>query len=80
MYQRCPGSGRVQMLDWFPDDEGYPGAVVCIYCSYGVLIVRGSEHRAVSRGGHSGLAGKLRAHLLDGDENMKYATKRGLVT
>lgn len=36
----CPGSGERQGLSWLPDASGYPGAVVCIYCTYGVLVKR----------------------------------------
>lgn len=65
---KCDGSGGIQMVDWDPDDlitvngKPYPGASVCIYCSYGVLLARGSVHKAVSQAGFEGTAGKLRTH------------------
>ena len=64
--RKCEGSGGQQMLDWFPDKGGglYPGACVCIRCSYGVLVVRGSVHKGVSKSGHEGLAGTLRVHYV----------------
>lgn len=40
--QKCPASGSIQCLSWFPDDRGYPGAVVCIECSMGVQVLKGS--------------------------------------
>lgn len=83
---RCPGSGTVQMLDWWPDDKpaegfprGYPGAAVCGTCSYGVPVVRGSAHKMT---GFEGMAGRLRVHWVDNLDNpgkMAY-TKKGLRT
>ena len=67
---KCEGSGTVQMVDWYPDDteafdgKPYPGASVCIYCSYGVLLIRGSIHKAISGSGREGSAGKLRVHYI----------------
>lgn len=72
--KKCSGSGGMQMIDWLPDStiseefpKGYPGAVVCIACSYGVLIVRGSDHDAVSQSGFKGRAGKVRVHYVSSD-------------
>jgi hypothetical protein len=42
MKVKCPGSGIYQTLAW-PSTIEYPGAGVCIYCSKGVQIVKGSE-------------------------------------
>lgn len=73
-WKKCKGSGDYQMLDWENDDKGYPGACVCIYCSYGVLVVRGTVSNSVSKAGREGLAGKLRVHYVDKrTEQMKYA-------
>lgn len=76
-WKRCPQSGQEQMLAWGPDGD-YPGAVVCIECSFGVLIWKGTAMEAVSESGHPGLAGKVRAHdvyhgRLDIEE-MRYVT------
>lgn len=60
--KKCSGSGTIQMLDWLPDDSGYPGAAVCIQCSQGVMVVKGSVRKAVSAAGFEGLSGKLRVH------------------
>lgn len=69
---RCPGSGGVQMLDWIPGTD-FPGAVVCINCSFGVQIVKGSDHAAVSMAGYAGRAGKVRVHYVSQDrERMSY--------
>jgi hypothetical protein len=60
---RCPGSHGVQMLAWPPtENNAYPGAAVCLHCSKGVPVLRGSVHPAVSESGHEGLAGSLRVH------------------
>lgn len=69
---RCPGSHTVQMVDWMPDDnpsveldgKPYPGASVCISCNYGILLIKGSVHPAVSGTGFEGFAGTLRVHSL----------------
>lgn len=69
------------MLAWFPDDrpsveldgKPYPGAVVCIECSGGVLIVRGTAHKATSQTGYEGMAGKVRVHYVSKDrETISY--------
>lgn len=87
MIEKCEGSGQFQMVDWPPDENSmaydgkpYPGASVCVFCSYGVLLVRGSIHKAVSGAGREGDAGKLRVHYVKGDprrhdwpEQMAYA-------
>jgi hypothetical protein len=70
------------MLDWLPDGD-YAGASVCTECSFGVLIVRGSEQNAESRGGVHGQAGQLRVHYVSRgthseEPRMKYATSRGV--
>lgn len=70
------------MLDWFPDKD-YVGAVVCIGCSFGVLIVKNSDHDAVSESGFKGRAGKVRVHYVTRGTRteepcMKYATTRGI--
>lgn len=62
MKNKCPGSGTVQMLSWLPDKDGYPGAAVCIKCSGGVQVLKGSVHEATSESGFEGLAGTLKAH------------------
>lgn len=66
---KCEGSGGSQMVDWDPDlkptkefPKGYPGASVCIHCSYGVLLRRGSVQGAISQAGFRGTAGTLRTH------------------
>ena len=61
----CPGSGQIQMLSWFPDKDGYPGAVVCLKCSKGILVRKGSVHEATSEAGFVGLAGTVRKHTKD---------------
>ncbi len=63
-YVRCRGSGTDQMVDWFPDDD-YPGASVCIGCSYGVLLRKGSVEPAVSNSGFQGYSGTLRVHYVN---------------
>lgn len=63
--KKCEGSGETQMLAWFPEDSGYPGAVVCLGCSYGVLIRKGSAHKAVSETGFEGMAGVVRIHYVN---------------
>ena len=78
---RCKGSGNWQMVDWMPDDnptdefpQGYPGASVCIYCSHGVLLVRGTTSMGVSQAGHEGLTGRLRVHYVNKRlQTMSYA-------
>lgn len=79
-WKRCPQSGQTQMLSWLPDRAGYPGAVVCNSCSYGVQIRKGSSFPATSRSGFEGVAGVVRTHYLTapaswarGDSQMKYA-------
>lgn len=67
-WQRCPMSGEEQMLAWPPSDDGYPGAVVCLECCFGVMIKPGSHHEATSEAGNQGLAGKVRVH------HVKYRT------
>ena len=62
-WKRCPRSGKTQMLAWGPDPKtDYPGAVVCIDCSFGVLIKKGTAHEATSMAGNEWLAGTVRAH------------------
>lgn len=69
---KCKGSGGDQMADWDPDlkateefPKGYPGASVCVHCSYGVLLRRGSVHEATSQTGRLGTAGTLRTHWVE---------------
>lgn len=81
-FRKCEGSGGFQMLDWFPDKD-YAGTVVCIGCSFGVLIVKNSDHNATSKSGFEGRAGKVRVHYVTRGSNteeptMKYATTRGV--
>lgn len=81
-FERCPGSGGLQMLDWFPDRD-YAGAVVCLHCSFGVLIVKGSAHDATSISGFKGRAGRVRVHYVTQgsrteEPRMRYATTRGV--
>lgn len=68
--KKCKGSGEVQMLDWWPDsfEDGYPGAVVCLGCSGGILIVKGTAHKATSQAGFEGMAGKVRVHYVSKDK------------
>jgi hypothetical protein len=78
-WRRCPNSGKVQMLAWKPDPkDDYPGAVVCLDCSFGVLVNKGSVHPATSMAGNEWLAGKVRAHDVLGDgrhkEKMRYVS------
>lgn len=75
-WKRCEQSGQVQMLSWQPDKD-YPGAVVCLGCSYGVLIKKGSDHPATSQAGFEGTAGTVLAHDVraDGSE-MRYRSGR----
>lgn len=62
---KCKGSGGSQFIDWAPDPkENYPGAVVCLGCSFGVLVVKGSQHQSVSQAGNPGLFGKVRRHYV----------------
>jgi hypothetical protein len=69
---RCPGSGQLVLLSWFPDKSGYPGAVVC-ECSYGVLVRKGSVREATSQAGHQGDAGIVRVHYVSRDlQKMSY--------
>lgn len=80
--KKCEGSNTTQMVDWEPsgsdafDGKPYPGASVCIHCSHGVLLVRGSIRKATSMTGVKGTAGTLRVHYLK-DDLMAY-TKGGL--
>jgi hypothetical protein len=81
-FRKCEGSGGMQMLDWFPDKD-YAGAVVCIHCSFGVMIVKNSDHNAVSQSGVDGRAGKVRVHYVTRgtrteEPRMKYATTKGV--
>lgn len=71
-FARCPGSGNVQMLSFMPDGD-YPGAVVCLGCTYGVLVVKRSAHEATSVAGYEGMAGRVRAHDVryEFDEDMQ---------
>ncbi len=67
------------MLDWFPESDGYPGACVCIHCSYGVMIRKGSDHAAVSQSGFEGQAGTLRTHYVNrGEQKMTYTKPASL--
>lgn len=68
--KRCSQSGKVQMLAWLPDDrpsveldgKPYPGAVVCLGCSKGILVRKGSVHPAISESGFEGFAGTVKVH------------------
>jgi hypothetical protein len=60
---KCSASGSRQMLDWLPSEDGsYPGAVVCLGCTFGVLVSKRSVESAVSQAGHEGLSGRVRMH------------------
>jgi hypothetical protein len=60
---RCGGSGLRQMLAWPPTPEdGYPGAVVCIKCSAGVQVRKGSVRRDTAMNGERGLSGIVKRH------------------
>lgn len=65
--RECPGSRQVQMLSWLPDKSGYPGAVICPDCSFGVPVLKRSVHKAISEGGYVGLAGTARVHYVSAD-------------
>lgn len=70
-YNKCKGSGKVQMLTWLPDtEEDYPGAVICLTCSHGVLIRKGTAHKAISESGFEGMAGTVRTHYLNKNNNL----------
>jgi len=79
---RCEGSGEEQAVDWEPMGD-YPGASVCIYCSYGVLLRRGTIVEGVSLSGRPGEFGRLRVHYVkwDGREplRMTYAKPKGVL-
>jgi hypothetical protein len=62
---KCEGSGDEQMLAWPPDKDGYPGAVVCLFCSKGVPVRKGSVRKATSVSRHEGLSGIVRRHDKD---------------
>ena len=67
-WTRCSGSGEIQMLAWMPTEkDNYPGAVVCLGCSGGVLVRKGSAHKATSQTGFEGMAGTVRTHYVKGD-------------
>lgn len=77
--KKCPGSGKRMMLSWFPDESGYPGAVVC-ECSYGVLVRKGSVREGTSMTGFEGMAGTVRNHYVSKDySKMTYDKPRSLV-
>ena len=80
-WERCEMSGETQMLAWGPDDD-YPGASVCIGCSYGVLVRKRSAHAATSEAGYEGLAGTLLTHYVrrykGRAEELSYRKPRGL--
>lgn len=61
---KCEGSGQEQMLTW-PRTDNYPGAVVCLYCSKGVQVRKGSVRKATSVSGHEGFSGIVRRHDKD---------------
>lgn len=74
--KKCEGSQSVQMVDWMPDSKpteefpkGYPGAAICIHCSHGVILQRGTVHEAVSKAGYEGHAGTLRTHWIEIQSN-----------
>lgn len=82
--EKCKGSGESQMLAWFPDNKsteefpkGYPGAVVCNGCTFGVLVYKTSVHKAVSMTGVEGLAGKVRTHYVSKDGSQMSYRKDG---
>ena len=52
------------MLAWSPEGD-YPGAALCIYCSFGVLVKKGSVEEAVSETGVEGFAGVMRTHYVN---------------
>lgn len=84
-FKRCKGSGELQMLAWFPDSKPspeldgkpYPGAVVCMSCSFGVMIVRGSDRAATSVSGFEGRAGKVRVHYVTKHRDLMSYRKSG---
>ena len=60
---RCPGSGQRQMLSWPPTEEdGYPGAVVCIECDLGIQVRKGSVREDESESGWPGYSGIVKVH------------------
>lgn len=75
-WERCERSGVPQMLSWPPDKKaGYPGAVVCIGCSFGVMAVA----KSVWQGEDGHWYGKPRAHDVRKetpvvDSEMRYRT------
>jgi len=80
-FEKCPGSGQAQYLDWMPDPKvttmekrPYPGASVCNGCSYGVLMRAGSVREAPSPDGkYEWMVGALRTHYVTKDqEHMRY--------
>ena len=72
---KCHMSGQSQMLAWAPDKSGYPGAVVCLGCSFGVQIRKGSDHPAVSGTGIEWLAGTVRTHYVFGVQGARHLEK-----
>lgn len=75
-WERCERSGVPQQLSWSPvPEEDYPGAVVCIGCSFGVLVVA----KSVWLGEDDYWYGKPRAHDVKRatptvDSEMRYVT------
>ncbi len=60
---RCGGSGQRQMLSWPPTPEDdYPGAVVCLKCSAGVQVQKGSVRRDTTMNGEACLSGIVKRH------------------
>lgn len=80
---RCEGSGEMQAVDWTATPD-YPGASVCINCSYGVLLCRRSIVQGQSVSGWHGDFGRLRVHYVKRDERepvgMTYSKPKGLTS
>lgn len=69
-YEKCSMSGEVQMLTWHPDaSTSYPGAVICLGCSGGILVRKGTVHSATSQAGYDGYAGTVRTHYVDAQKD-----------
>lgn len=66
-WNKCEQSGSFQMLSWLPDDKGFPGAVVCLGCQFGIMVRKGSTHEAISQSGHKGVMGVVRTHYVSKD-------------
>jgi hypothetical protein len=73
---RCEGSGDLVDLAWVPDDKGYPGAAVCLHCSGGIQVRKGSAKLYTLEDGREVWAGILKVHTFpkawkDADEHLE---------